>query len=290
MSDPFPPALYLCPTPIGNLLDITLRGLDLLRRADLILAEDTRRTGILLKRHGVVAARLVSYHKFNERERLPEISAAIREGKVVALVTDAGTPGLSDPGEIVVHHLIEEGLPVAALPGPQALLPALTLSGLPTSPFSFMGFLPRSGRSRTEAIAQIAARPDTLVLFESARRIADTLADLRQALGDRRACMARELTKLHESLERGTLSSLEGTVRAVAPRGECVLIIEGATGNSGLQGADMASWVKASLDSGLSPAGVKEAAAKAGFSRNAAYEEALAQSRRTRHRSTNRPH
>jgi len=234
-----------------------------------------------------MAARLVSYHKFNERQRLPEISAAIREGKVVALVTDAGTPGLSDPGEVAVHHLIEEGLPVDALPGPQALLPALTLSGLPASPFSFMGFLPRSGRSRTEAITHLATRTDTLVLFESARRIADTLADLREALGDRRACMARELTKVHESLERGTLSSLEGIVRAAPPRGECVLIVAGAT-DAGRQVADMASWVKASLDSGLSPAGVKEAAPAAGFSRNAAYEEALAQSRRIRHRSTDR--
>lgn len=241
---------------------------------------------MLLKRHGIAASRLVSYHKFNEHERLPEIEAVIRAGAVVALVSDAGTPGLSDPGEIVVRHLIEQNLPVDALPGPQALLPALTLSGLPAAPFSFVGFLPRAGRHRTEALAEVTSRPDTLVFFESPRRLAGTLSDLKEALGDRRACLAREITKLHQSVVRGTLSTLGAADQATSFRGECVLIVAGASAASGGM-QDMPSWVKARLDSGLSPAEVKRAAAQAGYARNAAYEEALEQQRRSRHDSTN---
>jgi 16S rRNA (cytidine1402-2'-O)-methyltransferase len=230
---------------------------------------------------------MVSYHKFNERERLAEVTTAIRGGAIVALVTDAGTPGLSDPGEIVVRHLIAEGISLSALPGAQALLPALTVSGMPTAPFSFLGFLPRAGRERATLLAAIASRPDTLVFFESARRLSGSLRDLRQALGDRQACLARELTKLHESVVRGSLSRLEAEALATPLRGECVLVVAGAGEKE--EATDLTAWVKARLASGLSPAGVKEAAIRAGLPRNAAYEEALRQKEEIRQHSTTRP-
>jgi 16S rRNA (cytidine1402-2'-O)-methyltransferase len=219
--------LHVIATPIGNLEDVTLRALAALRESELLFAEDTRRTRILLDRHAI-PVRARSLHAHNEAERCAEALAALAEGRRVALVSDAGTPTISDPGARLVAEAIAAGHAVIALPGASAVLAALVVSGLPSTPFTFVGFLPRRGRERTEQLATLRARPETLVLFESPQRIAETLAELAEAFGgERRACVARELTKLHEEAARGTLAELAARF-AEGARGEITLVVEGA--------------------------------------------------------------
>ena len=219
-------SLFLVATPIGNLEDVTLRALRVLREAGLVLAEDTRRTRILLERHGI-AARPVSLHAHNEAARCDEVLAALAAGRTVALVSDAGTPLVSDPGERLVAAAIEAGYAVVPVPGASAVLAALAASGLPPLPFAFVGFPPRRARARTALFDSYRGRPETLVLFESPHRTAATLRALADALGDRRACVARELTKLHEELARGTLAELAERYREGA-RGEVTIVVAGA--------------------------------------------------------------
>jgi 16S rRNA (cytidine1402-2'-O)-methyltransferase len=218
--------LVVCPTPIGNLGDLTLRGLEALRDADVIACEDTRRTGLLLERHGLAGAgRLVSYHEHNERRRSGELVARMRRGESVALVSDAGTPSISDPGLLLVKAALAEGLPVDVLPGASAVLVALVLSGLPAERFTFVGFLPRARARRRELFEQTA---DTLVAFESPRRLAATLELLAELDPRRRLAVCRELTKLHEEVLRGGASALAAHYLAHPPRGEIVLVVAGA--------------------------------------------------------------
>jgi 16S rRNA (cytidine1402-2'-O)-methyltransferase len=217
--------LSVVATPIGNLEDVTLRALRVLREADLLLAEDTRRTRHLLDRHGI-AGRPRSLHAHNEAARAEEALAALAAGSRVALVSDAGTPLVSDPGGRLVALAIEAGHKVEPVPGPSASLAALVASGLPAERFSFVGFLPRKAGERKARIAELAGRVDTLIFFESPRRVAATLGELAEALGARRACVARELTKLHEEAVRGTLPEL--VVRfADGARGEVTIVVEG---------------------------------------------------------------
>lgn len=218
--------LYVVATPIGNLEDVTLRALRVLREADLLLAEDTRRTRVLLERHGI-RARPLSLHAHNEASRVEQVLARLAEGESVALVSDAGTPLVSDPGERLVAAAVAAGFDVVPLPGASAVLAALAASGLPAARFSFVGFLPRRASERDALLATLATREDTLVFFESPRRVGATLARLRDALGDRPACLARELTKRHEQWVRGPLSELlEGF--AGGTRGEVTLVVAGA--------------------------------------------------------------
>jgi 16S rRNA (cytidine1402-2'-O)-methyltransferase len=226
MTDTPGGSLFLVATPIGNLEDVTLRALRVLREAPLVLAEDTRRTRILLDRHGI-AARPVSLHAHNEVARCREVLAALAAGQDVALVSDAGTPLVSDPGERLVAAVIGAGHRVVPVPGASAVLAALAASGLPPLPFVFVGFPPRRGGARKALLASYRGRPETLVLFESPHRTADTLRALAEALGERRACVARELTKLHEELARGTLSELAERYRDGA-RGEVTIVVAGA--------------------------------------------------------------
>ena len=220
--------LSVVATPIGNLEDVTLRALRVLREADLLLAEDTRRTRHLLDRHGI-AGRPRSLHAHNEAARAEEALAALAAGSRVALVSDAGTPLVSDPGGRLVALAIEAGHKVEPVPGPSASLAALVASGLPAERFSFVGFLPRKAGERKARIAELAGRVDTLIFFESPRRVAATLGELAEALGARRACVARELTKLHEEAVRGTLPEL--TVHfAEGARGEVTIVVEGTPG------------------------------------------------------------
>ncbi len=219
--------LSVVATPIGNLEDVTLRALRVLGEADLLLAEDTRRTRQLLERHGV-AARPRSLHAHNEAARAAEVLAALAEGRHVALVSDAGTPLVSDPGGRVVAQAIAAGHTVVPVPGASAALAALVASGLPAEAFSFVGFLPRKAGERTARIAALAERADTLVFFESPRRVAATLGELAAGLGERRACVARELTKLHEEAVRGSLSELARHFAGGA-RGEVTIVVEGAS-------------------------------------------------------------
>jgi len=218
--------LHLVATPIGNLEDVTLRALRVLREAELVLAEDTRHTRVLLDRHGI-AAEPVSLHGHNEQKRSELALAVLARGADVALVSDAGTPLVSDPGERLVRAALAAGHTVCAVPGPSAVLAALVASGLASGGFSFVGFPPRRAGERGALFASLRDRAETLVLFESPRRLAATLRELSDALGARRACVARELTKLHEELARGTLEELAARFAAGA-RGEVTLVVEGA--------------------------------------------------------------
>jgi 16S rRNA (cytidine1402-2'-O)-methyltransferase len=220
-----PPGLYLVATPIGNLQDITLRALDILKLADLIVCEDTRVTGVLLSHYGISKPTL-SYNDHNGEERRPKILRALAEGKRVALVSDAGTPLISDPGYKLVREAQAGRYYITTIPGASSVLAGLLLSGLPTDRFFFAGFLPPKKEAARKAIKELAAIPSTLVLFEAARRLPDTLMLLAEELGDREAAVTRELTKRFEESHRGALSGLaihydkEG-----APKGEVVVVI-----------------------------------------------------------------
>ena len=218
--------LHVVATPIGNLDDVTLRAIRVLGEVELLFAEDTRRTRVLLERHQV-RARLVSLHAHNEAARIQQALETLRADGSVGLVSDAGTPLVCDPGERLVAAAIADGHRVEAVPGASAVLTALAVSGLPVLPFSFLGYLPRRSGGRTRFLQNYRDRAETLVCFETPHRIAASLETLRDVLGDRRACAARELTKLHEEVVRGSLSDLLQHLPD-KPRGEFTLVIEGA--------------------------------------------------------------
>jgi len=218
-----PGRLVVCPTPIGNLEDVTLRVLAALRDADVVACEDTRRTRVLLDRYGV-RAELVSYHEHNERERAAQLVGRMRGGEVVALVSDAGMPLVSDPGFVLVQACVAAGLAVEVLPGPSAALAALVASALPADRWRFAGFLPRR-RGELEAALR---SPETLVAFESPKRVAASLAVLAEMDPERPVAVCRELTKVHEEVVRGTASELAARYADEAPRGEVVLVVGGA--------------------------------------------------------------
>jgi 16S rRNA (cytidine1402-2'-O)-methyltransferase len=251
--------LHIVSTPIGNLEDVTFRALRVLREADLVFAEDTRRTRVLLDRYGI-AGRPRSLHEHNEASRVDEALAALAAGGNVALVCDAGTPLVSDPGSRLAAAAIAAGHPVVAIPGPSAVLAALAVSGLSADTFTFLGFLPRRASLRRHLLARFREAPETLVFFESPRRVSSTLHDLQDALGDRAACVARELTKLHEEAARGTLSELAKRFREGA-RGEVTIVVAGAdsrpargSGNAGgTSVADLDERIHALLVEGRSP-------------------------------------
>jgi 16S rRNA (cytidine1402-2'-O)-methyltransferase len=222
---PLAPGLYLVATPIGNLGDVTLRALETLAAADLIACEDTRVTARLLERYGIRTA-LTPYHDHNAAAARPKILARLRGGGTVALVSDAGTPLVSDPGYRLVCAARDEAFAVTAVPGPSAALAALSVAGLPTDRFFFEGFLPPKEAARRARIAELARIPATLVLFETGPRVADALAALAEGLGDRSAAVCRELTKLHEEIRRDTLAALaRGYAAGSETRGEFVLVI-----------------------------------------------------------------
>jgi 16S rRNA (cytidine1402-2'-O)-methyltransferase len=215
--------LVVCPTPIGNLEDVTLRVLSALRDADVIACEDTRRTRVLLERYGVQAS-LVSYHEHNETARTGELVGRMRRGEVVALVSDAGMPLVSDPGYVLVQGCVAAGLEVEVLPGPSAALAALVASALPADAWRFAGFLPR----KRGALVEVFGSPETVVAFESPRRVGASLEVLASVDPDRRVAVCRELTKVHEEVVRGTAAELAERYATTPPRGEVVLVIGGA--------------------------------------------------------------
>lgn len=223
--------LTLVPTPIGNLGDITLRAIEILKQVDLILAEDTRKTGILL-RHFQITKPVRSHHKFNEHRTAASLVRELGNGTSMAMVTDAGTPGISDPGFLLVRSCIEAGIPVEVLPGPTAFIPALIGSGIPCDRFIFEGFLPPK-KGRMTRIKELSSEKRTLILYESPHRLTKTLEQLASHFGaGRRASVSRELTKLYEETKRGTLGELMMHFNAHPVKGELVLVIEG-TGKSG---------------------------------------------------------
>ncbi|MBK7894567.1 MAG: 16S rRNA (cytidine(1402)-2'-O)-methyltransferase [Candidatus Promineifilaceae bacterium] len=218
--------LYLVATPIGNLGDITLRALETLRQVDVVASEDTRKTGLLLK-HFEISKPQLSFHEHNEAKAGHKIINLLQEGKSVAVVTDAGTPGISDPGYSVVQRAIAENLPVTMIPGPTALIMALVLSGLPAHAFTFRGFPPRKSGKRQRFMAVDAESPHTLVFYESPYRLKPFLEDALAVYGDRETAVCNELTKLYESVHRGTLSELIAHFETEEPRGEYVVVISG---------------------------------------------------------------
>lgn len=220
-------SLYLVATPIGNLEDITLRALKVLREVDLIAAEDTRHTRELLA-HYEIHTPLTSYHRHNLAVKTPYLLGQLREGRDIALVSDAGLPGISDPGEELVREAVAAGLAVVPVPGASAALTALVVSGLPTGRFVFEGFLPRSGKERRERLVALAAEERTLILYEAPHRLVATLTDLATSLGARQVVVTRELTKKFETIWRGTLPEATGYFQDNPPRGEITLVVAGA--------------------------------------------------------------
>ena len=219
--------LYLVASPIGNLEDITCRGIAVLRQVDRIACEDTRRARILLKRYELDTP-LEVYHDRNQRRVTPKLMRILRAGEQIALLTDAGSPGISDPGFTLVRAAIAAGIPIVPVPGPSAVICAVIASGLPSERFAFEGYLPQSTAKRRRRIAALQTEERTVVLFVSPHRCARELAELAAALGDRPACLAREMTKLHEEFRRTSLTDLAGWARESRVRGEITLIIGGS--------------------------------------------------------------
>ncbi len=276
-----PGTLYLVATPIGNLADITHRALQVLREVDLIACEDTRHTRKLLQHYGI-DTKTVSYHEHNEQQRAQELIAQLQQGTNVAVVSDAGTPMINDPGFRVVQAAVASGITIVPVPGPSALLSALIVAGLPTDEFFFGGFLPaRSGsrRARFEAMRSLGA---TLIFYEAPHRLAASLKDAYEILGEREAVVARELTKLHEEIKRGRLSELAQHYATVEPRGEIVLLIDRTVldqpASEQPQKASVAALVKQFEADGLDHrAALKKAARELGLSRAEAYRRLVAE-------------
>jgi len=259
--------LIVCPTPIGNLEDVTLRVLAALRDADVVACEDTRRTRVLLDRYGVTA-HLVSYHEHNERERAGELVARMREGAVVALVSDAGTPLVSDPGFVLVQACVAAGLAVEVLPGPSAAVSALVASALPADRWRFVGFLPRK-RSELE---RVLSAPETLVAFESPRRVAASLLVLAELDPQRPVAVCRELTKVHEEVVRGSAAELAARYGSEPPRGEVAVVIGGAPPDAAVDTGPALEALRRLVEAGAKPRPAAAVVAElTGLSANALY-------------------
>lgn len=264
--------VYVVATPIGNLEDLSPRAVRVLSEATLIACEDTRRTARLCARFGV-ATRRVSLHAHNEAQRLPHLLERLRRGESIALVSDAGTPLVSDPGERFVAAARGAGIEVVPVPGASAVLAALVASGLPTRPFTFLGFAPRKGAGRRAWFEDAARAPGTLVLFEAANRVADTLEALYRRLGPRRAAIARELTKRYEQVVHGRL----GELRLVKERGEVTIVVEGGEAEDGASEADVDRLIGGLLERGGSARDVaSEVAERTGRRRSEVYARVLA--------------
>lgn len=219
--------LYIVPTPVGNLEDMTLRAIRILKEADLVLAEDTRTTSVLLK-HYDIRARMESHHKFNEHEKVESVRQRILAGETVALVSDAGTPGISDPGFLLVRTCVEAGIEVETLPGATAFVPALVNSGFPCDRFCFEGFLPVK-KGRQTKLQQLALEPRTMIFYESPFRLVKTLGQFAEVFGpERQASVSREISKLHDTTHRGTLKELFDYFSATPPKGEIVVVVKGS--------------------------------------------------------------
>lgn len=274
--------LYLCATPIGNLEDITLRVLRILKEVDLIAAEDTRNSIKLLNHFGI-KTRMTSYHEYNKVEKAVRLVEKLKEGLNIALITDAGTPGISDPGEELVRQCYEAGVPVTALPGACACINALTVSGLSTRRFAFEAFLPYDKKERAQILEELKNETRTILIYEAPHHLKKTLAECRQALGNRRVTVCRELTKLHEKKQQGTLDEIISYYEETDPRGEYVLVIEGKSRKE-LEEEKQRSWEEISLEDHMDiylkqgmdrKAAMKQVAKDRGISRRNVYQALL---------------
>lgn len=271
---PGPGRLVLVGTPIGNLGDLTPRAIETLASADLVCCEDTRRTGRLLQHAGVRAAALRVVNDHTEDGAVDDVLGRLGRGETVAVVSDAGMPGISDPGERLVAAAASAGFTIEVVPGPSAAITALVASGLPAGRFAFEGFLPRKGSGRTERLKAIAPERRTVVLYEAPHRLARTLADLLASCGaDRRIVLARELTKLHEEHWRGTLAEAVAHAAAVEPRGEYVVVLDGAPAPAEVTDDDIVAAIARAKAAGASTRdAVAEAAAELGVAKRRAYD------------------
>jgi 16S rRNA (cytidine1402-2'-O)-methyltransferase len=270
--------LYLVATPIGNLEDITMRAIRILKEADLIACEDTRQTQKLLHHYGI-RKEMVSYHEHNELTRSPELVIELEQGAQIALVSDAGTPGISDPGHRLVTLCLRHHIPVVPIPGPSALVAALAASGLPTEEFLFVGFLPARAGARRKALDALKAESRTLIFYEAPHRVVETLADALEILGARPAVIAREVTKIHEEFLRGPLAELLESARKRAPRGEITLLL--GPGDPQMQQVDVSVSLKERVaqleaEGGVDrKAALKQAARERGLGKREAYKQLL---------------
>jgi 16S rRNA (cytidine1402-2'-O)-methyltransferase len=260
-GDDLPGTLYIVGTPIGNLEDITLRAIRVLGEVDVIAAEDTRVTQTLLRKHGI-QTRLVSYHAHSGGKQQAELVNMLREGKSVALASDAGMPGFSDPGARLVAACAEAGIPVTVIPGPTASSAALAVSGLSGREHLFLGFLPSKGGERRQALAAVKGQRGALVLYEAPHRVMETLKDMLEVLGDRQAVAARELTKKFEEIARGKLSELVEHFTQIEPRGEFTLVVAGTTDEAEPDIASAVEEVRELVEAGLSRSRAIEHVAK----------------------------
>ena len=270
--------LYLVATPIGNLADITHRALQILKDVDLIACEDTRHTHKLLQHYGITT-KTISYHEHNEQQRAAQLIDSLKQGSNIAVVSDAGTPSISDPGFRLVRAAIENEIPVVPVPGPSALISALIAAGLPTDEFFFAGFLPSRTNARRARLGELQSVPGTLIFYEAPHRLATTLKDAHEILGEREAVVARELTKLHEEIRRGRLSELTQHYQSEEPRGEIVVLIDrNKIGETTTQSESIATLVDRFEQDGLDHrAALKKAARELGLSRAEAYRRLISE-------------
>lgn len=265
--------LYICPTPIGNLEDITLRVLNTLQSVDIIAAEDTR-VSLKLLNHYNIKKPLMSFHKFNEEEKTPYILEQIRLGKSIALISDAGMPGISDPGERLVKRIIEENLSFEVLPGANAAITALVASGLSTERFYFFGFLKGRSKERRESLNAIKNLDATIIFYEAPHRIKETLKEIESAFGNRKIAICRELTKLYEEVVRGNISDIISDFDSLTIKGEFVILVEGGVEEE--VEVNIEEELKALIEGGSSKSSaVKELSKKHGISKNEVYKISL---------------
>lgn len=272
-----PGTLFVVATPIGHREDITLRAMKILSEVDMIAAEDTRHTGRLLVHHKI-STRLIAYHEHNEARQTPKLIKRLKAGHDLALVSDAGTPGISDPGYRLVTAALNENIPMIPIPGPSAPITALCVSGLPTDSFVFIGFLPHKKTQRAERLKGLESENRTLIFYESPQRLLDLIEELEENLGDRPAVLGREMTKLHEEFLRGTLSEIAHQLAEKSTiKGECTLLVAGNKLKSPIPGRAVRDALVSALTNRDRPLSVvvKEVANQIGASRNQVYEEAL---------------
>ncbi|MDI6890693.1 MAG: 16S rRNA (cytidine(1402)-2'-O)-methyltransferase [Thermodesulfovibrionales bacterium] len=267
--------LYIVSTPIGNLEDITLRALRVLKGADVIAAEDTRHSRKLLTHYGI-SKPLISYWGEKEKVKSAEILERLHSGQSVALISDAGTPGISDPGAVLIKKAVEEGISVISIPGPSALIAALSISGLSTQEFTFIGFLPPKKSQRQKVLRDLGLEPRTLVFYEAPHRILETLSDMEEIFGKRRATLVKEISKIHEEVLRGSISQIFSSIEKSTIAGEYVIVVEGRTEEGKLTTEDALSEVSALMKKGLGrKEAVKKIAEAYGLSKKELYDKSL---------------
>jgi 16S rRNA (cytidine1402-2'-O)-methyltransferase len=267
--------LYIVSTPIGNLEDITLRALKVLKEVDVIAAEDTRHSSKILTHYGI-SKPLISYWREKEKVKSTEILERLHSGQSVALVSDAGTPGISDPGAVLIKRAIEVGLSVVSIPGASALIAALSISGLSTEEFTFMGFLPARKSQRQKILKELSLEPRTLVFYEAPHRILETMSDMKEIFGERKAAVVKEISKIHEEILRGSISEILSKLERSTIAGEYVIVVERRAEETRLTTGDAISEVSALMKKGLGrKEAVKKVAEAYGLSKKVLYDKSL---------------